>query len=405
MLLLRSAFTALLLTLAAAAQSPRYDSYGGWTELKGKPTGFFHIERIQGRSWLITPDGNAFFSKGVCHISCERENKSAPPEPQDKSSWAKSVATQLRQWNFNTVGAWSDPEMFAAGMPYTVILDLAAASAPDLWLNGGVTDVFSKEFRDGVSRQAKTLCQRHAKDPMLVGYFTDNEMRWGADWRSKDSVLETFASMPPGSAGQRKAAEFLRGRAAASISEHDKDEFTQLVAAEYARVSAEAIRRYDKHHLILGCRFAGYASEAVLKGVGPHFDVISYNTYNHQAPLDKIREITTITGKPTMITEFSFKAMDSGLPNARGGGKPVATQQDRATMFDAFVRGLASLPDCLGFHWFQYRDQPMEGRTLDGENCNYGVVKLDGSPWPLLTSTMTKTNAELEPVAAKLTPR
>ena len=36
------------------------DKYGGTTAIKGKATGFFHIEKIDGRNWFITPDGNAF---------------------------------------------------------------------------------------------------------------------------------------------------------------------------------------------------------------------------------------------------------------------------------------------------------------------------------------------------------
>jgi len=35
-----------------------------------------------------------------------------------------------------------------------------------------------------------------------------------------------------------------------------------------------------------------------------------------------------VTGKPTMVTEFSFKAMDSGLPNRAGAGEPAPEQPD-----------------------------------------------------------------------------
>ena len=67
-----------------------------------------------------------------------------------------------------------------------------------------------------------------------------------------------------------------------------------------------------------------------------------------------------------MLTEFSFKAMDSGLPNTKGAAKPVATQEDRANGLEKYVRDLSSLSGCVGFHWFQYRDQHREGRRLDG---------------------------------------
>jgi hypothetical protein len=96
-----------------------------------------------------------------------------------------------------------------------------------------------------------------------------------------------------------------------------------------------------------------------------------------------------------MITEFSFKAMDSGLPNTKGAAKPVATQQDRADGFTRYVEALAALPYCVGFHWFEYRDEPKEGR-FDGENSNYGLVRIDFTPWDVLTARMKAVNAKLE---------
>ena len=101
-----------------------------------------------------------------------------------------------------------------------------------------------------------------------------------------------------------------------------------------------------------------------------------------------------------MITEFSFKAMDSGLPNTKGAAKPVATQQDRADGFARYVSALAALPPCVGYHWFEYRDEPKEGR-FDGENSNYGVVRIDFTPWEVLTGVMKKVNLGIEPLHAK----
>ncbi len=40
------AFLALLLPFCESFAAT-YDSYGGWLELKGKKTGFFHTEQIQ----------------------------------------------------------------------------------------------------------------------------------------------------------------------------------------------------------------------------------------------------------------------------------------------------------------------------------------------------------------------
>jgi hypothetical protein len=396
-----AAFTAMAL-YGSAAMAADYDTYGGWTKLHGRKTGFFHTEQIDGRWWLVTPEGNVFFSKGVDHVNYAPESDSAPRASSDTAAWAKMATGQLHRWNFNTAGAWSAVELYTTGIAYTPIVSIAAAVARDVWLKGLVVDYFSPDFREAADRAAARACAPHARDPSLLGYFTDNELRWGSDWRGKESLLEVYLKMPSSSPGYARAVALLkeRGRNATALTDEDKSAFLELVAVEYARVSSDAIRRHDPNHLILGCRFASYAGDTVMRGVGPYFDVISFHSYSPNAPIDRLELIHKLTGKPTMVTEFSFKAMDSGLPNTKGAARPVATQEDRAKGFAGYVEALAALPSCVGFHWFEYRDEPAEGRRQDGENSNYGVVKIDFTPWDVLTRRMTEVNARIESLHA-----
>ncbi len=393
----------LIAALSLAVCAADYDRYGGWKALKGKKTGFFHTQKIKGRWWLVTPDGAAFFSKGVCHVNFDPESVSSRAAPADRAAWARQAAAQLRTWGFNTAGAWSYAEFAGAEFVFTPIVNIASSVRRDLWLKGAVPDYFGPEFVAAADRAAKKVCEPLAKNRWLLGYFTDNELRWAPDWRSKESLLESYLKFDASSPGRKRAEELLRsrGRGPDQIADDDKAAFLELAAAEYARVSREAILRHDPNHMVIGCRFAGYAPEPALRGVAKHFDVISYNTYSPSVPVERMNQIVNVTNKPTMVTEFSFKAMDSGLPNTKGAAKPVKTQQERADGFARFVEGLAGLPHCVGFHWFQYRDQPPEGRRLDGENSNYGVVRLDGSPWETLTARMKKANARIEKLAVR----
>jgi hypothetical protein len=54
----------------ASIETPKLDQFGGLPgsgEALGlKKTGFFHVEQKSGKSWLVDPDGNAFFQLGVC---------------------------------------------------------------------------------------------------------------------------------------------------------------------------------------------------------------------------------------------------------------------------------------------------------------------------------------------------
>lgn len=392
-------FSVLLIPISIWAQ---YDNYGGWMKLQGMKTGFFHVELINSRFWLVSPEGNAFFAKGVESIDFGPDRNVQPADPLKA---AEELAAQLKSWNFNTAGSLRRK---LPGMPYAVNLGLASSTTPDMWLMGIVPDYFSPEFHAGVEKRAAEICPGLSDDPWLIGYFTDNEIRWVPDIRSKESVLEVFLKKPADSPGHKRAMAFLneRGRTPENITYDDMLAFLEIAASEYGKTVYNAIRKYDKNHLILGSRFNSRAPIPLTRGLAPYYDVFSFNNYEHRAPLYKLGEITRISGKPTMITEFSFKAMDSGLYNNIGAGDAVATQKDRAELFTNYVLDLARLPSCVGFYWFRYRDQPKEGAGTrspggwGGENSNYGLVKIDGTPWTELVECMKEVNARIEEIAA-----
>ena len=58
-------FCILLLFAGTTARAEELDSYGGFTDIRGEKTGFFHTEKIDDRWWLVMPEGNAFFLGGA----------------------------------------------------------------------------------------------------------------------------------------------------------------------------------------------------------------------------------------------------------------------------------------------------------------------------------------------------
>jgi len=411
--------------------SPR-DAFGGWTKIRHSPSGFFFPQEISGRWWLIDPAGNAFLSKGVNTVGFRgdfapklgyapygrvTQKKYGTPE-----NWAYEAVNRLRKWGFNTVGSWASRETFTQGIPYTVNLNLASSAGAN-WLKGTFPDVFSLEFREKVEARARAVCPSRASDPLLIGYFTDNELRWGPDWRSGKSLLEDYLSLPADSPGKIALVDFLirkygdaekvsiawgisvsdrdsllqlqRLASKSDVFRSDEKEFLGIIAENYFSVCNRAIRLADPNHLNLGCRFAGYAPDEVVRASAAHVDVVSFNNYGELPPKDRLIAIHRATGRPVMLTEFSFKAMDSGLPNTRGAGRPVATQENRADGFQKYVEALADIPAVVGYHWFEYTDEPAEGR-FDGENSNYGLVDINDNPWQILVEKMTVVNEAIE---------
>jgi hypothetical protein len=419
-----------VLFAGAAAGGAERDIYGGWKNLKFESTGFFHVTMQDGVWWLVSPQGNAFISKGVNHVSFQADyapklkyspyQRAAQKKYGSENAWAEAVVDRLRKWGFNTLGSWSSPSTFSHNMAYTVNLDLATHAGAN-WQRGTVGDFFSGDFEEKMDATCQQLCQPHSSDPWLLGYFTDNELRWGADWRGKLSLLEEYLRFEENAAGRKAALEFLKqrytdlaglnkawgtnvtsweqlsqpGEAGGDAVREDQAAWQQVVARRYFAICKKSIHKADPNHLILGCRFAGHAPEPVLRGLGDHVDVVSFNHYGPTAPVEILQNIHRLTTRPIMLTEFSFKAMDSGLPNTRGAGRPVATQKDRADGFTRYVNGLIDLPFVVGFHWFEHADEPQEGR-FDGENSNYGLVTIEDRPWEVLVQRMTQVNAGLE---------
>ena len=168
-----------------------FDKYGGWAKISGRTTGFFHVEEVEGRWWLIDPEGNVFLSIGINHIqpglffweynrSYWEQKYGHVKDPFDfdlfKRSkacdiWINTVREDFREWGFNTMGALSSIELRPPEMPYTVIIPwfYNNHSAPAGTIE--YPDVFSPSFEKRCDAVAKEKCRPLAEDPLLEGYF------------------------------------------------------------------------------------------------------------------------------------------------------------------------------------------------------------------------------------------
>ena len=75
----------------------KFDSFGGNTVINGGTTGFFHLEEIDGRHFLVTPVGNGCRALGINHF-------------HNMTSKDYDGATRnIREWGFN-VGCYQCPK-------------------------------------------------------------------------------------------------------------------------------------------------------------------------------------------------------------------------------------------------------------------------------------------------------
>lgn len=445
---MRCSSAALLALLAACAPleptpPPPCEDPASWDA-----TGFFRVEKTCTDWQFVTPEGKRFLSAGVNDVRFNGDYTPSGKNPYldavqakygSKQAWAAEAKQRLAAWGFNTIGSWSEVELFKADVPYTLTLDLAGAD----WRTGQTPDYFADAWAAEVNARAEKVVGAHAQERLLLGWFMDNELHWGPDWRKDSELFDEYLAMPASAPGRAAlqamfverhadiaAFNAVWGTAFGSFAElaqasalphparepaamkADREEFLARVAERYFSVTAGAIRARDPNHLVLGTRAVGVLTpKKVLEAAGRHVDVVSINSYEYDLdpalvwpppqhgflPIEKdgfLRAHHEAAGKPLLVSEFGFRAADSGLPNAWPPVYPVLkTQAERSDRFAAYVARCRAAGWVIGYHWYKYQDQPPEGR-FDGENNNWGLVGLDDTPWAELTARAAQVNRD-----------
>ena len=209
--------------------------------------------------------------------------------------------------------------------------------------------------------------------------------------------------------------EFLAKRGVnGAASPEVKLGFLRLAAERYFGVASAAIRRYDPNHLVMGARFAGIggAHDAVWEISGKYCDLVTFNIYpwvdldrnavflhrdaDAQLVADAFAQRLAIVKRPMLITEWSFPALDSGLPCTAGAGQRFRTQKERTAATELFAKTMLASPGLLGYDYFMWVDEPAEGISdAFPEDSNYGLINLNGDAYPEITSMFTRLHKDI----------
>lgn len=458
------------------------DAYGGRDDTPLTRTGWFHTQKANGRWWLVTPDGHAFFSLGLNTITPDdtrtyvqgRESMfvNLPPDqspwsafygisdtrdPERAASaglpnhgrwfdfyeanlyrvdgadwltaWRKRTLDRLQAWGFNTIGNWSDKALAQQHrLAYTLSIAIHGqfgnvSSGYDYW--GRMPDPFDPRFAQAAARSVAEATAASRNDPWLLGYYADNELAWAGQgpqgrWGLAIGTLhgdvhsaakQAFVAMLQKKYGAASKLASAWGITLVDWSALDAVNFPapepngahpaiagdysawlRRYADQYFSLVAAAMHRYDPHHLFLGGRFAVNTPEAVAS-CAKYCDVISFNVYTdlpqHGVDLDTLHKLD----KPVLITEFHFGSDDRG-PFGKGVVS-VWTEAQRGEAYARYVQAAASDPAIVGTHWFEYVDEPVTGRLLDGENSHTGMVGVTDIPFESFVEAVRKVNLGL----------
>jgi len=368
-----------------------YDEYGGYKNTQAHATGFFHLEQIDEKWWFVDPIGHLFLSTGINGTPGGRGGFRGRGGRNSPSASATSNApttgpvlganatpapvvtnlTNLRldSWGMNTGGA---------GRPNTVMLNWQLNRRTTFL---GLPDAFSQEFATNIDTSARSQCEPRRDDKLVLGYFVGNEPPWG----DRESEVVDMILAGPDTMTKSQLKDFL----AQGDTPARRKEFVVSAFEKYLETVCAAIKRYDPNHLTLGIRFGGVPSEEMLR-CARVFDVCSINGYEYE-PTRQMQRAYRITGRPVLVGEFHIGVPENGL----GAGLVQAKDPtERAIGYRFYMEQAASLDCFLGAHWFQWSDEPVQGR-FDGENYNIGFVDATGRAYPELVQAAQTTNKRL----------
>ena len=368
------------------------DSYGGFTSVAATATGFFSTRKIDGRWWLVTPEGNGFISIGMNHFDL-----SVLKYPDNIHIWRKryggsedryiqeGIAQPLLEWGFNTIGwteesvsgEWMDPDSIVrhspewshrqlrlTGMPYCHSLHFV--DIEDFNMNPHYPDVYGYDFRLWADYVARKSCVDMAEDPYLVGYCL--------------SPRPAFLKQNHGS-----WADGLDLATGADLAALRKKVTT------YYKVVTESIRRYDQNHLILGNRFGPPPTTAdwFIEAACGHVDAILANWWmsdlsSARGTLDRWHELS---GKPILVSDTAFLGPTELRPDG-GGRNFLPSQRQRGEAYRRFAGELLAVPYIVGWHWCAY----IENRARKSGIRSY----LDEPYWDFI-DVVKEFNTHIEP--------
>ncbi len=394
-----------------------YSKYGGYLQAKGKVTGFFHTEKIDGKWWFVDPDGYLFLSHGVDCVSpggggnirdLDKRNgmyKELPPQDLNANSprrgasfgaWnlfrrygegypeksREMIVKRMDKWGLNTIGNWSSPEVMQMNKKAFMF------QLRDVGIEGGLMglpDVYATDFASKVDAGCKASVEQYKNNPWLIGYFTGNEPSW---LEQEERLCSMILDGP-----EKPIKTELKAWLAKGDTPERRKQFIFKTFRTFLETVDLSIQKYDPNHLNLGIRFGNVMGidHEILEICKDVFDVFSFNCYDLYPKKEMMDRAAEITGLPMIIGEYHFGTVDRGMAQSLW---QVNSQQERGVAYRYYTERAYQHPGLIGTAYFQWCDQDLTGRR-DGENYNCGMVDVTDRPYQYQVEAVMKTSERL----------
>ena len=380
--------TRLLSTLkdyTPVSEDPALSRYGGDLNRKyDEGTGFFRVEKIDGRWWFIDPEGYLMYSYAKCNVrptDKEEYYKEMADNGLTKQAWAEKERDYFKNdLKFNSLGGWSflfrplnDDATFAGslnleavegkdampfgsirvygvGILYGKTIDGVIPGGVETF-KGNVPPVFNPDFEEKCHEIIKEYVTPWKDNPYIMGWWSDNEI--DETLTMLDKALNLDPNDPLYVYTYVTAWEWLKERTGKQnptvydITDKLRDDYREFIYDRYYKVMSEGFKKYAPNHLFFGNRHYEFAVDepGIIRAAARYCDVISFNLYKKWTP-DVVDKWAEYTDKPFLITEWYAR------PQSATGGWVCETSEDCGKFYQHFALRLLEAKNVVGFHFF-----------------------------------------------------
>ena len=427
--------------LAAHPGPDGWNKFGGYAKgPRFEATGRFYPKKVDGKWWLVDPEGNLFWSWGAVRVTPSsaltplngnpRSSAVGGPFPDRDclfdelpkkgeplaafydtydalllpfylkrgetrrydfsaanlyrkygEAWfekfSDSCHRRLRSWGCNTIANSSDLRICLQDRtPYAERVECQSRPIAASW---GQWAKFRDPFDPSFTEGVKAALAEHgreAHDPWCIGFFIDNEIQWG----STDLDLARWSLWSPDD--QPAKVEFTRRLKAKGI-DPKKDAVPE---AELRAFTATIVEEYFRRTRAAvkdfdpGLLYLGcrFAGRARPWVIDACAKYCDVVSYNIYGTGIGPWRLPHELDAPVMVGEFHFGAHDRGLFNS--GLCNMGSQEGRAAALKKYVEDALGNPQVVGVHWHQFSDQATSGR-FDGECMQVGWTDVCDRPY------------------------
>jgi len=374
-----------------------FTRYGTYKHLRTDSTGYFYAKKLDGRWWMIDPNGYA----GI-NIAATSFTTSSIQNDYDitrrigfngTGNFLSSESQTKSGYNLQNYSTFSFTRRLNFFLSYKNVRKNYYSTPTAVQGSSDHILVLDPQFAIFCDDLAKTNVTPFASERDLLGWFTDNEINFNQD------QLQSFVKdLLPGDPCRDSALVWAAARGLSEtdcinyttkVTETLKQEFAIYLAERYFKIVSEAIRKYDPNHLMLGSRFHGRprSIQGVINASHKYMDVTSVNFYDKWSPAEQISKDTWTNDKPCIVGEFYIKDINQQTVAQSGAGWYVNSQAHRGYFYQNTCIDLLKNKNYIGWHYFRYAD--------DDDGSNKGIVNRSGVEYTDMTRYMEEFNEQV----------